>query len=182
MGREGDGEGGRDGARRAMRMKGEGRIIWYYRPPPPHTHTLPIIDTILSSLQCKSDTVYRPTDTKGHNYLQLGEQGEGGRGRGRGEGKGGGRGGGDRRGRGRERGEGWERKGREEGVEREGAGEGGRVEGGFHWCKLCLVGYFTSLFLSTVALKRRSIIHPKTLYNVIIDTVLFWPAKDRQYI
>ena len=56
-------------------------------------------------------------------------------------------------------------------MEREGAGEGG---GGFHWCKSCLVGY---LFLSTVAHKRCSIIHPKTLYNVIIDTILFWPAK-----
>ena len=41
----------------------------------------------------------------------------------------------------------------EEGVEREGAGEGGRVEGGFTGVKLCVVGYFTFLLLSTVACK-----------------------------
>ena len=43
----------------------------------------------------------------------------------------------------------------------EGEREGGRREipkeggegGGIHWCKLCVVGYFTFLLLSTVARK-----------------------------
>ena len=196
-GREGDGEGGRDGARSpSCRSLCPLVSVGLYTVSLLHCRLLKIVSIIGSVCVCVcvggggggSIIPYYPT-------LPLHPHRQGGRGERKGgeevgrERKGGGRGERKRGGRGERKGGGrGERKGEgkgeegEEGVEREGAGEGGRVEGGFHWCKLCLVGYFTSLFLSTVALKRCSIIHPKTLYNVIIDTVLFWPAKDRQYI